>query len=229
MPCPSKAFMSLVAAALMFLVTATASLSAEAVPAKVEGVSDGDTLKAVIDGKETKIRLYGIDAPEKAQPFGQVSTDAIKQLTTGHKITIQAIDRDRYGRTVAIVFADGANVNEALVKSGNAWVYQQYCTQPFCSEWDQYQQAAKDARSGLWKDEDPVAPWEWRHGGASAKKVEKQDEQADISDGVIGNVSTRKFHSSDCRYADCKKCTANFTTREKAIAAGFVPCKVCNP
>lgn len=205
-----------------------ATALADAAPVKVVGVTDGDTITVVMDGKQTKVRLYGIDAPEKVQPFGQVSTDSLKQLTTGKAITVQAYDRDKYGRTVGMVFADGVSVNEAQIKAGNAWVYEQYCTEAFCPKWQGLEQEARAAGNGLWKDPSPIAPWEWRQGGA-VKKADPQQEQPDMIDGVIGNTKTRKFHSSDCRHADCKNCTARFSTREKAIAAGYVPCKVCDP
>lgn len=219
-------FQSLLLAAVSLLF-AVSALAAVAVPVKLVGVSDGDTVTVVMDGQQTKIRLYGIDAPEKAQPFGQVSTEAIKQLTTGKAITVQPYEHDKYGRTVGMVFADGVNVNEALVKAGHAWVYSQYCDASFCAQWAGFEQAARAAGVGLWKDTAPTAPWEWRHGGA-VKKVEAQ-QQPDMAHGVIGNVQSRKFHSPTCRHASCKNCTATFSSREQAIAARYVPCKVCNP
>jgi len=211
------------------LFAAISSFAADPVPAKVVGVSDGDTIKAVINGQETKIRLYGIDAPEKAQPYGQVSTDAMKQLTTGHDITVQAIDRDRYGRTVAMVYANGTSVNEALIKGGNAWVYDQYCKLPVCGEWSRLQASAKSARSGLWQDATPTPPWEWRHGGQTAKNDSVQKSKPDVAGNYYGNVQSRKFHSATCRHAGCKNCTAQFSSREQAIAAGYAPCKACDP
>lgn len=213
--------------ATVSLLFAVSALAAAAVPVKLVGVSDGDTITVVMAGQQTKIRLYGIDAPEKTQDFGQVSTEAIKRLTTGKTITVQPYERDKYGRTVGMVFADGVNVNEAQVKAGNAWVYQQYCNESFCAQWKAFEQEAMTSGIGLWKDASPTAPWEWRHGGA-VKKADQQ-QQPDMDDGVIGNTKTRKFHSPDCRHADCKNCTARFSSREKAVSAGYVPCKVCKP
>lgn len=212
--------------AAVSLLIAVSAMAGAAVPAKLVGVADGDTVTVVMDGQQTKIRLYGIDAPEKAQPYGQSSTESIKQLTTGKTITVQSYERDKYGRTVGVVFADGVNINEAQVKAGNAWVYQQYCKEAFCAQWKAFEKEAKTAGVGLWKDASPTAPWEWRHGGA----VDKADpQQPDMEHGVIGNVQSRKFHSPTCRHAGCKNCTATFNSREQAIASGYVPCKVCNP
>lgn len=129
----------------------------------IVGVTDGDTVRVTIEGQEVKIRLYGIDAPESGQAFGKASHQTLKQITTGRKISIKVLDRDRYGRLVALVFADGSNVNEAMVVSGYAWVYPQYCTQSFCGEWNQHQARAQANHKGLWKEGNPIPPWDWRH------------------------------------------------------------------
>lgn len=207
---------------------ATISVAADPVPAKVVGVSDGDTITVVMDGQQTKIRLWGIDAPEKGQDFGQAATDAIKQLTAGRAVTVQAVDRDRYGRTVAMVYADGISVNEAMIREGAAWVFTKYCTKPICSQWNQFQQAAQAAGIGLWRNKAPVPPWEWRRGDES-KLVTLASASADAMGAYIGNTNSRKFHAAGCRHAGCKHCTAVFSSRSAAIAAGYVPCKVCNP
>lgn len=133
----------------------------DSIPIKVVGVTDGDTIKAIINGFETRIRLYGIDAPEKAQSFGQVATSALKQAITGHAVTVQAIDQDRYGRPVALVFADGTNINEIMVRSGNAWVYRQYCREYFCRSWSTLEATAREAKLGLWQEE-AEPPWNYR-------------------------------------------------------------------
>ena len=238
MHCPTKALRSLAAVVVLFFIAVSVSFGADNVPAKVVGITDGDTIKAIVGGEEIKIRLYGIDAPEKAQPYGQVATEAMKQLTTGHNITVEAIDRDRYGRTVAMVYADGTNVNESMIKSGNAWVYKQYCTKPFCSDWIQYQETAKDGRKGLWQDNNHIATWEWRHHGKQGRiqvvsltteAPEKHNVKPDIAANYSGNIKSRKFHVPGCQHYNCKNCTAAFNTREHAIAAGYSPCKICNP
>ena len=89
----------LLVAVVMLVASVVTVNAADPVPAKVVGVTDGDTIKAVINGVEIKIRLYGVDAPEKAQPFGQVASDALKQAITGHAVTVQAIGQDHYGRS----------------------------------------------------------------------------------------------------------------------------------
>lgn len=130
---------------------------------RVVGVTDGDTIKAIIDGREIRIRLYGIDAPESKQAFGQAATTVLKQITTGRTVTAKVMDTDHYGRPVAIIHSDGIDVNEAMVSSGHAWVYQQYCTQSFCQGWKRNEQVARSSGRGLWKENNPTPPWEWRH------------------------------------------------------------------
>jgi len=123
---------------------------------------DGDTIKVVRNGKEEKIRLYGIDTPEKNQAYGQAATAAIKQILTGRDIKIKTLDHDRYGRAVAMVYADGKNVNEIMVKGGYAWVYRKYCKNAFCNDWLQHEKKAKQSRRALWQDGNAQPPWEWR-------------------------------------------------------------------
>ena len=85
---------------------------------KVVGVADGDTITVLHDRQEVKIRLHGIDTPEKAQAFGQAAKKATSNLTAGKIVDVEQTDIDKYGRTVAIVTAGSVNVNQALVESG---------------------------------------------------------------------------------------------------------------
>ena len=89
-------------------------------------VSDGDTMNVqkVENGKFTgeviKIRMFGIDAPEKSQDYGSESKQALEKMLNGKTLEIEEKNRDRYGRTVAVLYADGENINEEMVKNGNA-------------------------------------------------------------------------------------------------------------
>src|SRR3989442_66707 len=94
---------------------------------RVVGVSDGDTIKVMHNGKAEKIRLHGIDWPEKAQPFGSKAKQFTSAMVFGKMVRVLIHGRDRYGRTVAeVILPDGGNVNQALVKVGLAWWYRQY-------------------------------------------------------------------------------------------------------
>jgi endonuclease YncB( thermonuclease family) len=93
---------------------------------KVVSVTDGDTIKVLRDGKQEKIRLYGIDTPEKAQGFGQKAKQLTASLVVGRDVVVQQKDVDRYGRIVGLVSVDGQSLNELIIQNGYAWVYRQY-------------------------------------------------------------------------------------------------------
>jgi len=97
---------------------------------KVVGVTDGDTIKVLKDGKQIKIRLASIDCPEKGQPYSQVARKFTAKLIAGKIVKVWPTDTDRYGRTVAFVFADGVDVNKELLKAGLAWHYKHYSRDP---------------------------------------------------------------------------------------------------
>lgn len=132
-------------------------------PGQIVGITDGDTVKVIHDGQQVKVRLYGIDTPEKKQAFGQAAKTQLQTLTTGKKIDIEPVDTDRYGRTVGIVKADDIVVNGEMIKTGHAWVYEQYCRRQECREWKTWQSEAQNAHRGIWQDPAPVPPWEWRN------------------------------------------------------------------
>lgn len=133
-------------------------------PGKVIGVSDGDTIIVLRDERQPiKIRLYGIDCPEKKQAWGNRATQATSRLCHGKIVDVQDFGPDRYGRTVAVVILpDGSNLQERLVVEGLAWVWPRYCKQAFCREWEKREDIARRESRGLWQDECPVPPWEWR-------------------------------------------------------------------
>lgn len=128
----------------------------------VVGVTDGDTVTVMHEGRGERVRLYGVDCPERHQPFGYRAKQFTSMLCYRRVVEVTPMDRDRYGRTVALVSVDGANVNEALVREGYAWVYTRYCREAWCAQWLALEREAKEARRGLWAGKTPVAPWEWR-------------------------------------------------------------------
>ena len=100
---------------------------------RVVGIVDGDTITALRHGcDQVKIRLYGIDAPESGQPFGKASKRYLSSMVLGQSVEVEVMDTDRYGRTVARIFADGDDVNAAQLRSGHAWLYKQYCKDWAC-------------------------------------------------------------------------------------------------
>ena len=129
-------------------------------------VSDGDTLNVQkvengkFVGKIVKIRMFGIDAPEKTQDYGIESKQALEKLVNGKTLEIEEKNRDRYGRTVAVVYVNGKNVNEEMVKNGNAWWYQEYDKKD--TKMQAYQENAKKNKLGLFGKRGYVEPWNYR-------------------------------------------------------------------
>jgi endonuclease YncB( thermonuclease family) len=127
------------------------------VQAKVTFVPDGDSLVVVVDGREERVRLLGIDAPEKGQPFANRSRELTRSLCAAKTITLVPHERDKYGRILAEAFVGGVNVGHQLVTAGLAWSYHEEDAGLEAIESD-----ARAARRGLWSQPDPVPPWQWR-------------------------------------------------------------------
>ncbi len=153
---------------LLFLVVLSCSVFvispvfAQTFQGKVVHVADGDTITVIHDGNEEKIRLYGVDTPEKKQDYGQQDKKFTADLVAGRVVEVDAIDTDRYGRTVGLVFIKGKNLNEELLRNGYAWQYKQYCKKSFCSDWLALERAASRSQRGLFADPYATPPWEWR-------------------------------------------------------------------
>lgn len=131
----------------------------------VVAITDGDTLKAHCpDQPQIVIRLAEIDAPERAQPFGQRSKQHLAGLCFQQQAEIRPTTRDRYGRTVARVICAGTDANAAMVRAGMAWAYTKYLTDPQIRAMEVM---AQRERAGLWADPHPVPPWEWRRNSRS--------------------------------------------------------------
>jgi len=123
-------------------------------------VTDGDTIK-VLRGKTLyKIRLNGIDAPEKKQAYGMKSKDFLAGLVFKRRVEVIVRSMDRYGRYVGDVLVDGKSANAALVAAGLAWQYTAYSNDP---ELASLERNARLKRLGLWADASPTPPWEFRH------------------------------------------------------------------
>jgi endonuclease YncB( thermonuclease family) len=144
----------------------TINLQAGTLQGKVVSVADGDTL-TVLDDKKTqhKIRLQGIDAPEKAQAFGQKSKQSLNQLVHSKMVTVEFEKKDKYGRTVGKVLLNGTDVCLEQIKLGMAWHYKQYQSEQSKEDREIYAQAEQLAKSqaiGLWRDKNPMSPWDFR-------------------------------------------------------------------
>jgi endonuclease YncB( thermonuclease family) len=135
--------------------------------ARVVAVADGDTVTVLKGLAQIKVRLWGIDCPEKRQAFGDRAKRFTGDLAFGKVVTVAAYNGDRYGRTVAeITLPDGRNLNRELVRAGLAWWYQRYA--PRARDYSDLEAEARAARRGLWADPAPVAPWDFRRARRSS-------------------------------------------------------------
>ncbi len=126
---------------------------------KVVGVADGDSITVLRDREQVKVRLVDIDAPEKGQAFGNRSKQALEALVKGQEVLVVERGKDRYQRTLGRIYRGDLDVNAEQVRQGMAWVIRQYAKDatlyPIEAE-------AKEQKRGLWRDPEPVPPWEWR-------------------------------------------------------------------
>ena len=125
-------------------------------------VIDGDSLMAERGRNRVEIRLWGIDAPEYDQPGAAGAENHLTSLVSGGEVAVTIRDRDRYGRSVAVVECRGVNVNEAMVRSGYAWVHPYFCKEIECKKWKKLESNARKNNLGLWRWDDPIPPWKWK-------------------------------------------------------------------
>jgi endonuclease YncB( thermonuclease family) len=112
-------------------------------------------------GREEKIRLYGIDCPERRQAFGTRARQFTSSLSSGKEVTVKARNKDRYERTLAeVILPDGRKLNRELVKAGYTWWYRKYA--PHDRELEQLEKEAREAKRGLWSNPHAIPPWEYK-------------------------------------------------------------------
>ena len=140
--------------------------SAETLEGRVVAVADGDTITVLDDSHmQWRIRLLGIDAPERGQAFGGKSRESLSSLVFGREVLVEFYKKDRYGRTVGKVTVNGIDANLAQVHAGMAWHYKKYQNDQSVADRSAYADAEAQARSqrlGLWSTQETVAPWVWR-------------------------------------------------------------------
>lgn len=150
-----------------FFLLFTCNLQAASLQGKVINVADGDTITVLDTHKnQHKIRLQGIDAPEKSQPYGQKSKQSLYQLVHSQMVSIEFQNKDKYGRIVGKVILNGNDICFEQIKLGMAWHYKRYQSEQPKEDRETYSQAEQSAKSqslGLWKDTNPIPPWEFRH------------------------------------------------------------------
>jgi endonuclease YncB( thermonuclease family) len=160
---------------LLSVVTQHVAAASKVFAGRVVGVADGDTITLLVDDAATgsttpiKVRLNGIDAPEKAQAFGQRAKEAMSDLTYGKDAVAYCTVVDRYGRDICVVRVGQVDVGLRLIELGFAWHFKKYQRDQRPADRVRYDIAeteAREAKRGLWRDlgtsVPPIAPWEWR-------------------------------------------------------------------
>jgi len=221
-----KTWFVLSAAAWLILSCILSFAHAETWSGKVVGISDGDTITVMHENQGVKVRLAEIDCPESGQPFGKAAKRLNSDLCFSKVVTVQAETTDKYGRTVAHVkLPDGHDLSEELLSAGLAWHYKKYSDNQTLSK---LESEAKAAGLGIWSQKDPIAPWDWRN-GATRSGTLGAEKASPLTGAFHGNIKSKVFHRQGCRYYNCSNCTAVFDSRERAIGAGYRPCKICSP
>jgi endonuclease YncB( thermonuclease family) len=148
----------------VFLLLSTPALAD--LQGRVVSVTDGDTVRILsVDNTEYRVRLTGIDAPERGQAFGTASRDHLSSLIAGKTVFVESSKTDRYGRILGKILLDGRDISLEQVEAGYAWWYRYYADEQSPTDRRLYgaaEAAAQKARRGLWADPNPVNPYEWR-------------------------------------------------------------------
>lgn len=150
--------------------------SAGIIGGKVIKIADGDTITVLdFENKQQRIRLAGIDAPEKGQPFGNASRKNLRELVAGKEVKVEFEKYDRYGRIVGKVWVTPGDclgcgktldVGLAQLTTGMAWWYRKYAHEQSPVDQGRYEFAEQEAKAkkiGLWQEKSPMPPWEFRH------------------------------------------------------------------
>lgn len=134
-------------------------LSAQTLKGKIIRISDGDTaILLESDNTQHKIRLHGIDAPEKGQPYGNKSKEYLSELIADKTVTVDVKGKDQYKRVLGVIYLGEMNINAEMIRSGYAWNYK-YSKDKY---YIKLQEKAKAEKKGLWKDKNAIDPWQWR-------------------------------------------------------------------
>jgi endonuclease YncB( thermonuclease family) len=189
---------------------------------KVVAVKDGDTIVLLQNGETITIRLYGVDAPEKVQDFGQKAKQFTSDLAFGKNVKLIAHNKDRYGRTVGtIILPDGRSLNEELLRNGYAWHYKAYSKDQNLAN---LEVDARRFKRGLWQDPNPTAPWDFRKNKKSSSATKPSTANAPVPAGAakrtvyICDSSGSSVYHLNKNCSVLKRCKANIITTTEAAA-----------
>lgn len=180
-------------------------------------VIDGDTIVVLLNGREEKVRLIGIDTPEKGRPYFEEATKKTASLVLGKEVLLKkdVSERDKYGRLLRYVYVGNIFVNAELVRLGYAMVYTYPPDVKYADYFVRLQREAREAKRGLW----------------GLQEEETDSNNAGQNSYYVASKNSDVFHHPWCRWAK-KIYPSNlitFKSREEAVASGRRPCKTCNP
>jgi len=140
----------------------TVAVGAEETTGRVIWIYDGDSFKLLDRGRPVQVRVFGIDCPEKGQPYARQALDLAVRLAKNRLVTVRVKDIDAYGRIVGeVILPDGRSLGEELVRAGLAWWYRRYSDDSILAR---LEAEARAAGRGLWRQTDPVPPWRYKQG-----------------------------------------------------------------
>ena len=199
---------------------------------KVIGIKDGDTIEILKDNQPVTVRLYGVDAPEKNQPYGTQAKNFASELAFGKQVELNEKGQDRYGRTIGeIILPDGKSLNQELVANGFAWYYKAYANDP---KLGYLENDARRLERGLWSQPTPVAPWDFRKNKrekskAAANKPIPKPADAGREVFICPAGSAETYHlKPDCYVLNRCKGQIEAVTRGHAVMnLRRTACKIC--
>lgn len=164
---------------------------AETFTAKCKHVFDGDSFAVVREGEteETEVRLYGIDAPEKGQDYAKQSREKLIKLIRNKQVRVEVQDTDTYGRSVGKVYVGKTYVNLEMVKAGLAWYYEYHAEK--AKDLKKAEAKARKDKKGLWKDEAPINPKDWRRDHSTAHENTADTTPTVVSEGTFTGTCTK--------------------------------------
>jgi len=188
------------------------------------GILDGDTIEVMQDGRAVRVRLNGIDRPERKQSFGTRAKQFTSRMAFRKEVQVIEKGKDRYGRTLAeVILPDGRSLNRELVREGYAWWYWKYSDD---EDLKRLQGEAREAKRGLWSDPKAIPPWTFRQGGVTQSEDRPVEVLTDGGEVVFVTRTGSAYHRDGCRYLESGKIKISLS---EALGRGYEPCKVCEP
>lgn len=185
--------------AVLAAMSAVTAVQAEVYVATVTRVLDGDTVYIDAgDRKHVRIRLKGVDAPEKDQTKGDLAKEVLTQMVLGKEVLVNSFGKDKYGREVAQIGCDGQDAGAEMLSLGLVWAYRSFLgdlDDDWREEYLKREDRAKHFRLGIWEDSDPIPPWTWRKMARDKDRGTKfhESDQISVTVGQAASLVSLRF------------------------------------